>query len=172
MFIRNGHALQTIDLLDLVHQVRLQFLLAQHIQNVVRVQGPIHQRVACAQTLAFLDVHVNAALHRVFLLVAVVRGHVNLALPLGNFAKANHAVDLADDRRLARLARLEQLHYARQTARDVLGPRALLGNLREHVARTHFVAVLNHQVSAAGQQIALVPLGILHHERRLPLLVR
>jgi hypothetical protein len=60
----------------------------------VRVQGTVHQRIACAQTLAFLHVDVNAARHRVFLLVAVVRRDVDLALPLGDFAEADHAVDL------------------------------------------------------------------------------
>ena len=115
----------------------------------------IHQRIAGAQPLAFLHVHVNAARHRVFLLVAVVGRHVNLALALGDFAEADHAIDLADDGRLARLARFEQLHHARQTAGDVLGARALLGNLGQHIARTHFVAILNHQVSAARQQVTL-----------------
>ena len=172
VLVADGHALQPVDLLNFVHQVSLQRLLAQHVQNVVRVQRAIHQRIAGAQPLAFLHVDVNAARHRVLLLVAVVRGHVDLALALGDFAEANHAVDLADDGRLARLARLEEFDHARQTAGDVLGARALLGNLGQHVARTHFVAVLNHQVSAARQQIALVRLGVLHHEGRLALFVR
>ena len=172
MLVADGHALQAIDFLNLVHQVCLQRLLAQHGQNVVRVQRAIHQRIAGAQPLAFLHVDVNAARHRVFLLVAVVRRHVDLALSLDHFAKADHAVDLADDGRLARLARLEEFDHARQTAGDVLGARALLGNLGQHIARTHFVAILNHQVSAARQQIALVRLGILDHEGRLALFVR
>ena len=161
VLVRDGHALQPVDFLDFVHQVSLQLLLAQHGKNVVRVQRAIHQRIAGAQPFAFLHVHVNAARHRVFLLVAVVGRHVNLALSLGDFAEPDHAIDFADDRGLARLARFEQFHHARQTARDVLGARALLGNLRQHVARTHFVAVLHHQVRAARQQITLAALGAL-----------
>ncbi len=171
VLVADGHALQTVDFLDFVHQVSLQFLFAQHGKNVVRVQRAVHQRIAGAQTLAFLHVDVNAARHRVFLLVAVVGRDVDLALSLGHFAEANHTVDLADDGRLARLARFEQFHHARQTAGDVLGARALLGNLRQHIARTHLVAVLHHQVSAARQQIALVRLGVLDHEGRLPLFI-
>ena len=171
MLIADGHALQTVDFLDFVHQVRLQFLLAQHVENVVRVQRAIHQRIAGAQTLAFLHVDVNAARHRVFLLVAVVGRDVDLALSLGHFTEADHAVDLADDGRLARLAGFEQLDHARQTAGDVLGARALLGNLGQHIARTDIFAVLDHQVSAARQQIALVRLGVLDDKRRLPLFI-
>ena len=83
VLVADGHALQTVDFLDFVHQVSLQLLFAQHGKNVVRVQGAVHQRIAGAQPLAFLHVDVNAARHRVFLLVAVVGRHVDLALALG-----------------------------------------------------------------------------------------
>src|SRR5438270_1599852 len=36
------HALQPVDLLDLVHQVPLQRLLTEDVQDVVRVARPIH----------------------------------------------------------------------------------------------------------------------------------
>jgi hypothetical protein len=39
VLVADGHALQTVDFLDFVHQVSLQFLLAQHGKNVVRVQA-------------------------------------------------------------------------------------------------------------------------------------
>ena len=171
MLVADGHALQAVDFLDFVHQVSLQFLFAQHGKNVVRVQGAVHQRIAGAQAFAFLHVDVNAARHRVFFLVAVVGRDVDLALALRDFAEADHAVDFRDDGGFARLARLEQLDHAGQTACDVLGARRLLGNLRQHVARTHFVAVLHHQVSAARQQIALVSLGALDRDGRLPLFI-
>ena len=171
VLVADGHALQTVDFLDFVHQVSLQSLLAQHGKNVVRVQRTVHQRVAGAQPFAFLHVDVNAARHRVFLLVAVVRGHVDLALTLGDFAEADDTVDFGDDGCLTRLARFEQFHHARQTAGDVLGTGALLRDLGQHIAGTHFVAVLNHQVSAARQQVPLVPLGVLDHEGRLTLFI-
>ena len=47
------------------------------------------------QALAFLDAYVDAALHRVFLLLAVVRGYVDLALTLGRFAELHRTIDLA-----------------------------------------------------------------------------
>ena len=55
------HALQAVDLLDLVHQVPLQLLLAAHAQDVVRVDGAVHERLAGLDPLAFLDVDVGAA---------------------------------------------------------------------------------------------------------------
>src|SRR5260221_389980 len=70
----------------------------------------------------------------------------DLPLPLDDAAVLDEAVDFRDDGRFARLARLEQLHHARQTARDVLGLRRLAGNLREDVAGVDVVAVLHHQM--------------------------
>ena len=129
-------ALQPVDLLDLVDEVRLQRLLAEDRQDVVRVARPVHQRLARADALAFLHVDVHAARQRVLSrLAAVLRDDDDLALPLDDAAVLDDAVDLRDDRRLARLARLEQLDHARQTARDVLRLRRLARDLREHVAR-------------------------------------
>jgi hypothetical protein len=41
------------------------------------------------------------------------------------------------------------------TAGDVLGLGGLSRNLREHVTRLHFVAILHHQVRAGGHQVLL-----------------
>ena len=65
-------ALQPVDFLDLVDQVLLQFLLAEHVQDVVRVARAVHQRIAGLHALAFLHVDVDAARDRVFALLAVV----------------------------------------------------------------------------------------------------
>ena len=48
------HALQPVDVLDLVHQVVRQRLDAQHLQNVVRHARPVDQRVATPHEVAFL----------------------------------------------------------------------------------------------------------------------
>ena len=101
----------------------------------MRVARPVHERLARADAVAFLNVHVHAARQRVLArLGALVGDHENLAQALDDAAVAHGAVDFRDDGRLARLARFEQLDHARQTARDVLGLRRLARNLREHVA--------------------------------------
>ena len=172
VLVADVHALQAVDFLDFVHQVSLQLFLTQHGKNVVRVERAIHQRLAGANALAFLNVDVNAARHRVFLLRTVVGHHVDLALALGHIAELHHAIDLADDSGFARLAGFEQLDHARQTARDVLGLGGLARNLREHIARRDLVAVLHHQVSARRHQVTLGALAALDADGRLALLVR
>ena len=83
MLVVDVDALQTVDFLDLVDQVLLQFLLAEHVQNVVRIARTVHQRIAGLHALAFLHVDVDAARQRVFALLAIVADDVDLALALG-----------------------------------------------------------------------------------------
>ena len=106
--------------------------------------------------LAFLHVDVDAARDQVLALLAVVADDDDLALALGHLAVLHHAVDLRDDGRLARLARFEQLHHARQTARDVLGLGGCARDLGQHVAGVDFLAVPHHQVGVRGHEVLLV----------------
>ena len=86
MLVVDVDALQPVDFLNLVDQVLLQFLFAEHRQDVVRVAGSVHERLAGFHALAFLDVDVDAAGQGVFALLAVVAYDVDLALALGDFA--------------------------------------------------------------------------------------
>ena len=138
----------------------------------MRVQRTIHQRLAGAQAFTFLHVDVNTARHGVLLLLAVICRDVDLALALGDFAEADDTIDLADNGRLTRLAGFEELDDARQTAGDVLGAGGFARDLRQDVSGEDLVAVLHHEVSAAGHQIALVALGALDEDGRLALLIR
>ena len=73
---------------------------------------------------------------------------ITLRLPLVSLPKRHDAVDLGDDRVLLRLARLEELGDARQTAGDVLGLRGLARDLGDDVAGLDRVAVVDGDVRA------------------------
>ena len=60
VLVVDGDALQAVDLLDLVDEVRRQLLLALHAQDVVRVRRPVHQRLARADAVARLHLDVLA----------------------------------------------------------------------------------------------------------------
>src|SRR5438270_4848998 len=121
VLVADGHALQPVNFLDLVHQIALQLLLAQHGKNIVRVERAIHQRLAGAHALAFLHVDVNSARHRVLFFRAGIGDDEDLTLSFGDLAELYRAINFADDRGLARLAGLKQFDYTRQTAGDVFG---------------------------------------------------
>src|SRR5882762_9730399 len=168
------HALQPVNLLNCVYQVRLRELLSQHGQQVVQVQRAIDQSLTGLDVVAFLYVDVHAARNRVFLRgFAIFAFDVDLAHALDDFAVAHHAVNFADDRGVLWLARLEEFHDARQTSGDVLGLGGFSRDFREHVAGLYFVAVLDHQVSARRHQVLLANLarGIADKNRRLMLFI-
>ncbi len=65
VLVVDADALEPVDLLDLVDQVGLQLLLAEHREDVVRVARAVHERLAGAHAVAFLHVDVDAARQRV-----------------------------------------------------------------------------------------------------------
>ena len=60
VLVVDGHALQAINLLDFVDQPRGQLLFALDAQDVVRVRGPVLQRVAGTHVVARLHLDVLA----------------------------------------------------------------------------------------------------------------
>ena len=141
VLVGDGHALETVDLLDFVDEVLLQCALAEDLEDVVRVARTVDERVTGTEAFAFLHVDVDTARNAVLLFLTVVGGDVDLALSLGDFAEANDAVDLGDDCRIAGLAGLEELDDARQTAGDVLGAGGFARDLGKDVAGVNLVAV-------------------------------
>src|SRR5690606_27163223 len=175
VLVIDADALQPVDLLDLVDQVGLQLALAEHGQDVVRVARAVHERLTGTDAVALLHVDVHAARQRVLARLAAVVGHdEDLPHALDDAAVAHRAVDLGDDRGLARLARLEQLDHARQTAGDVLGLGRLARNLRQHVAGVDRLAVGHHEVGVRRHVVAVqhLAVGADDLDRRLLLLVR
>ena len=145
--------LQTIDLLNFVHKVSLQFFFTENGQNIMRITRTIHQRLAGTHMFAFLNVHVNATRQSVFALDSVLVDDHNLPLALGDIAVLHDTVDFSDDRGLAGFSRFKQFNDARQTTRDVFGLRRFTRNLRQDVALVNRVAVGHHQVSTRWNQI-------------------
>ena len=106
--------LEPVDLLDLVHQVLLQLLLAQDRQDVVRVPRAVHQGFAGLDGFSFLHGDVDAARQQVFFRLATLRYHDDLALTLDQVGVFDGPVDFRDDRRFVRFTRFKQFHHARQ----------------------------------------------------------
>ena len=67
---------------------------------------------------------------------------IRRCLPLVSLPKLTMPETLGQDRRLLRLARLEQVGHARQTAGDVAGLRRFLRDTRDDVADADLGAVL------------------------------
>src|SRR6185369_10047364 len=103
------HRLRTVDLLNLVHEVALQFLDAEDRKHVVRIDRTVDERVAGAHALAFLHVNVHGTRNAVLVASAFFGLDDDAAHAFDDRAVMHGAVDFGDDRLVARMARFEQL---------------------------------------------------------------
>ena len=122
VLVVDRHALQPVDLLDLVDEVGREFLHALDRQDVVRRGVAVDDVVAELDHVAVLQVDVLALRDQVLdRLRSVVRRQREPALVLVVAPEGDRAGLLGDDRRVLRPPRLEQLRHPRQAAGDVAG---------------------------------------------------
>src|SRR4051794_8152849 len=118
------HALGLVDLLDLLDEVDLDAgpplgrRLAAVRQELVRVEVALVELDADLDLLALVDEQAGAPRERLAVLLAAVVGDDDGARLVGVLDR-DRARDRGDLRQALRLARLEQLHDARQAVRDV-----------------------------------------------------
>src|SRR5215472_1423050 len=160
VLVVDAHALQPVDLLDFVHQVLGQRLLAENRQNVVRVRRAFHQRLARLDHVALVHADVLALRDQVLARLAHFRGDDQLALALGILAERHLPVDFRNDRELLGLACLKQLGDPRETAGDVLGLGGFTRNLGDHVACLDLDAFGHIDVSADRQEVARIQVAV------------
>src|SRR5690606_31359914 len=142
------HALQTIDVLNLVDEIDGQGFDAQDRQDLMRDRGAINQDVAFLDQIAFLNDNVLAFRDQVFGRFATLFVHRhdrNAALGLVVLAEFDAAFDFRDDRGFFRTARFEQFGDTRQTAGDVARLGRLTRDAGDDVAGFDLGAVLNAQ---------------------------
>ena len=153
MFVVDIHTLQAVNLLNLVDEVLLQFLLTQNSEDVVRVARTIHQRFTGPDALARLYVDMHASRQGILTLFLVVGYDIDFALALDDLTVADHAVDLRHDGRFLGAPRFEEFDNTRQTTGDVLRLGGFTRNLGDHIAAVNVFPVSNHQVSIGRDQI-------------------
>src|SRR6185436_12276428 len=157
VLVVDPHALESVDLLDLVHQVFLHRLDYLDLEDVVRVDRSLGEAVAGVDVVPLLDVHVLALGDQVLARLARVPDHDQLLHASGHAAELHAPVDLADGRGVLRLARFEELGHAGQTARDVAGLRDLAADLDQRLAGRDLVAVAHEEPRPGRERIARDP---------------
>ena len=78
--------------------------------------------------------------------------------------------DLGHDRRILRLASLEDLGHARQATGDILGSRCLARRLGEDVTRLHDIPFVNLDVGFLGEVVEAEGLAVVVEQRDLGLI--
>ncbi len=161
VLVIDAHALEAVDLLDLVHQVLLHLGRPKDVQDVLGADGAFAEGLAGLDEFAFMDQNVLAVGYLVAELLVFRRDDFDLAVAALQLAQLHRAVHLADHRRVLGSARFEELGHTGQTAGDVLGLQRFPGDLDQRVTRPDLLPLLNHQVTARGQDVVAHLLAIL-----------
>src|SRR5712671_1567912 len=156
VLVINAHALQSVDLLDLVDQVARELLDPKDAQDVVRYAVAVQHQVALQDVITLLHADVFALGDQVLdrLAGALVRHHDDAPLGLVILAEFDAAFALADNREILRLARLEQLGDTGQTAGDVARLRGFPRHPGEHIAGLDVRAAIDRQDRVDRQEVA------------------
>ncbi len=159
VLVVDRHALQTVDVLDLVDQVVREFLDALDRQDVVR------RRVAVVDEIAALDTVARAGRPsscragsgiRQALRVSSSGLIVDALLVLVVLAEFDGARDFREDRMILRTPGLEEFRNTRQTAGDVARFRRRRRNTGQHVARLHFRAAIDREHGIDRKQVTRI----------------
>ena len=137
--------------MDFIHKVLLQLIRTQHIKDVMWIRRSIHQRLAGPNPVTFVDVDMLALGNKVFLHIAHLIVDENFALAFHETAVGDFSVDLGDDRLFFRLPRLEKLHHARKTSRDVLGLGRFARNLCQDITGIYHGPFLDKNMGSNRQ---------------------
>src|SRR5215471_9722535 len=145
--------LQAIDVLHFIHEVFLQFIRSEHIQDVMWVGRPIHQGLTGPDPITFVNVDVFPLWNEIFLHIPHFVINEHLSLTFDEASIRDFTIDFAYDRLFFRLPRLEQLSNPGQTARNVFCFRCLARNLGKYISRIHRRTFFHKNVGTHRQQI-------------------
>src|SRR6516164_3923345 len=182
VLVVDTHALEPVDVLDLVDEVAGELLDPFDRQDVMRRGIAFDDEVALLDHVAVLQVNVLALGHEIFsgLLILIGRLDGDAPLVLVVAAEANRAGDFRNDRRLLRPPRLEQLGDTRQTAGDVAGLGTFGRDTGDDVAGLHMRAGIDRDDRvdrehvaglAAAAELEDLALLVLDHKGRAQILL-
>src|SRR6266849_6160794 len=154
VLVVDRYPLQTVNLLDFVDEMFLQFLRAADVQDFVRVDRPFGQLLALFDIVALEDNHMLADGNEVFFLQSgLLVLDNNAAFAAHARSEIDDAVDLGNFRGVFGPARFEKFGHAREAAGDVFGLGGLARSFGHQRSGDDLVAFGDHDVGAGGDGI-------------------
>src|SRR5262245_47039441 len=150
VLVVDSNTLQTVNLLYFINQIFGEGLLAQNIEDIVRVGRPVHKGFSGPDTVPFVNADVLTFGYEILSRLPDFRRHDNLSFAFGILAEGNHSVDFTDDGKFLGLARLKELGHPRKPSCDIFGLGGFSWNLRQDVSRVDGLTILNVDMGAHG----------------------
>ena len=148
MFVVDLHTLQTIYILNLIHDILLYGCGTLDGKDVTWGYGTVRQRGSGAYIITLLNKNLLGEGHQIFFLVTRTGNNGNFTVTSLDLAHVDCSVNLRNHCRIGRITGLEQFCDTRQTTGYVTGLTLDARNLHQYVTGCKNLAVLNHNVSA------------------------
>ena len=142
------HALQTIDVLDLIDDIAGQRLDTQQSQDVVRIGRTVDDELALVDHLTVVNQDVLLFRDQEFKGIALKVGDDQTLLALGVLAKRHRTGDVGEHAGILGGTRFEELGHPRQTAGNVAILLRFLGNPGKHFTNADLLAIADHDQRA------------------------
>ena len=139
----------SIDLLNFINQIRLNFILTQNAQNIVRVDRPIGKSISSGDGVAFPDNEVFTSGNTILMLRSVGVGNFKNSHTPADAGELHNTIDVANGRAIFGFSGLKQLCHSRKTKNNVLGFGYLTRDFRQNVPRGNHITVMNGEVCAS-----------------------
>jgi hypothetical protein len=124
MLVVDFHTLSTVNVLNFVEQVLLNFFRAADPKNILRNERTANKSIPGLDHVARMNLQVFAVRDHVLNLSSVCSLHENDSLPTLLLGwELNFAVNLRNNRWILRLTNFKEFGHSRQTSSDVLSTR-------------------------------------------------
>ena len=147
MLVVNLHTLQTIYVLNFVHDIFLYGSRTLNRQDVSRSDGTIRQWSTCTNVVVFLYKDLLGQVHQILLHFAGLRCHHDFAVTTLDLTHRDFTVDFRYHRRIGRVTGFEQFSNTWKTTGDIACLTYGTWNLHEDVTRLHGLTVFYHNVT-------------------------
>ena len=145
------HALQTVHVLNFIHDVTGEFFDTEESQNVVRIRRSFHDFFTALHHLTVVHEDLLILADEEFVIVTVVIGNDEALLALRFLTERDGTRRFGEHTGILRAAGFEEFGHTRQTARNVSGLLAFARDTCEHFALVDFLAVAHHDDGAHRQ---------------------
>ena len=154
MLIIDFHTLQTVYILNFIHDIFLYSRRTFNSQDIRRSNSTVRQRSTCTYIVIFLYKDLLRQCYQVFLNLTSLRSYDNLTVTTLDLTHCHLTVDFRNDSRIGRVTSFKQFSNTRKTTRDITCLTYGTRNLHDNLTGLHFLTIFDDHVTTYRQVIS------------------
>ena len=154
MLVINLHTLQTIYVLDFVHNIFLYCCRTLNRQNISWSNSTIRQRSSSTYIVIFLNKDLLRQCYKVLSYITCLRCYNDFTVTTLNLTHCNFTINFWNHSRIRRITCFEQFGYTRQTTGNITSLTYCTRNLNQNITSFHWLTIFNNYVTAHRQVVS------------------